>query len=130
MLPAAEKQAPRVAEPVAVMSLVPKVAASFMGAHLYLPGAWWVWKLTLLPALPVGAISNLVVHVITNDGRHREAIYDDWLPMKPADPKSVVQSTAWVPSTSEEKSAALRLKEAAPLAVQLSLARLALKQDA
>lgn len=128
-LPAAQDQAPSVVEHVALLSLLPKVAGSYMGVHLYLPRAWWVWKLTLLPALPVGAAFNLVLHVITNDGTHKEAIYDDWLPMKPADPASAVKCTAWLPSTSEEKSAALRLKEAAPLAVQLSLARLALKKE-
>lgn len=129
LLPTTEKQLPGFQEHVALLSLVPKVAASFVGAHLYLPGAWWVWKLTLLPALPVGAVVNLVAHVLTNDGRHKEAIYDDWLPMKPADPAAVVKCTAWLPSTSEEKSVALHLKEAAPLAVQLTLARLALKRD-
>lgn len=26
--------------------------ASYYGAHLYCPRAWWFWKLTLLPAVP------------------------------------------------------------------------------
>lgn len=124
LLPAAEKSVPDMAEGIAVLSLIPKVAASYFGAHLYLPQAWWLWKLTLLPAIPVGLAASLTIHLATNDGTHKEAIYDDWLPMKPEKPTS--NCTAWVPSSSEEKSAVLRLREAAPSAVQQCLSKVQL----
>jgi len=35
---------------------IPKLGASYYGAHIYCPRAWWFWKLTLLPALPAGLL--------------------------------------------------------------------------
>ena len=35
-----------VAVAVAGLSLMPKAAASYLGAHLYVPNAWWFWKLS------------------------------------------------------------------------------------
>lgn len=121
ILPIAEDGTPpEVGQGAALLSLVPKMAASYLGAHLYLPRAWWLWKLTLLPAIPVGLTGSLAIHFATNDGMIKEAIYDDWLPMKPAAPTDV-SCTAWRPSTSEQKSAAARFREAAPSAVQMSI---------
>ena len=42
LLPAADAQkSPELTQAVALSSLIPKIAASYCGAHLYVPGAWW-----------------------------------------------------------------------------------------
>ena len=42
LLPIAEQQdIPELTQAVALGSLVPKLAASYWGTHLHVPGAWW-----------------------------------------------------------------------------------------
>ena len=64
----------------------------------------------------------MAIHILLDDGRTKHAVYDDWLPMRPPENKDA--STAWLPSSSEKKSAAVRFREAAPSAVQMGLGNL------
>jgi hypothetical protein len=114
---------------VTFASLLPKAAGSYLGAHLYCPRAWWFWKLTLIPALPLSFGISLVIHFSTVDADKRrefaEAYAGPEVPFTPHDVTSRtsqdVGSTAWRPSLMDEKSSAVRLREAAPTAVQWAL---------
>ena len=44
-----------------------------------MPHAWWFWKLSLLPALPLNLGLTLAIHVLSNDGAVKHKVYDDWL---------------------------------------------------
>ena len=83
------------------------------------PHAWWFWKLSLLPALPLNIGLTLAIHVLSNDGAVKHKVYDDWLPMRPSEPLLI--NTAWRLSTAGSKSIQMRLCEAAPRPVQLVL---------
>ena len=126
LLPLVETTAPGLSNAVAASSLVPKAAASFAGAHLYVPFAHWFWKLTLLPALPISFSLSIAIMVLSDYGTSKEAIYDDWLPMTPQDTTETL-SMAWRPTMSGSKPAATRLREAAPRPVQILLEQSSLK---
>ena len=59
-------------------SLVPKALGSYLGAHLFVPRAWWFYKLTLLPALPLSFGISLVIYFATTDGGARREAVDGW----------------------------------------------------
>ena len=59
-------------------SLVPKAFGSYLGAHLFVPRAWWFWKLTLLPALPLSFGISLVIWGATIDGGARREAVEGW----------------------------------------------------
>jgi len=100
-------------------SLIPKAAASFLGAHWFLPKAHWFYKLTLLPALPLSVGISMAIQMISDDGSVKQAVYDDWLPMAPSEPSLI--STSWRPSAKDKKSMTVRLCEAAPRPLQIAL---------
>ena len=105
-------------------SLVPKAFGSYLGAHLFVPRAWWVYKLTLLPALPLSFGISLAIYFATTDGGARREAVDAYAgPEVPfSAPTSLdIGSTAWRASTQNDKSSATRLREAAPTAVQFAL---------
>ena len=79
------------------------------------------WKLTLLPALPVSFSLSMAIYILSDDGTVKHAVYDDWLPMQT--PEKETTSTAWLPSSAAKKSAAVRFREAAPSAVQMSFGK-------
>jgi len=128
LLPATEGSDGYLAPAIAIASLVPKAAGSYLGAHMYVPRAWWLYKLTLLPALPVSFAFSLAIHAGTSEGA--AAVAADRLgsagpevPFPPSASSSRIVSSAWQPSSSERKSAATRLRHAAPSPVQLALQR-------
>ena len=99
---------------IAVLSLIPKVA-SYFGAHLYLP--------SMVAGSPScrrfhGLAASLTIHLATNDGTHKEAIYDDWLPMKPESRRRIALRGS-VLLGGEERCVAIA--EAAPSAQQCPL---------
>ena len=105
-------------------SLIPKALGSFLGAHLFVPRAWWFYKLTLLPALPLSFGISIVIYFATTDGSARREAVDGWAgPEVPfSAPSSLdIGSTAWRTSSQNNKSPATRLREAAPTAVQFAL---------
>jgi len=105
-------------------SLVPKAFGSYLGAHLFVPRAWWFYKLTLLPALPLSFGISLLIYFATTDGGARREAVEGWAgPEVPfsAPTSQDIGSTAWRTSTQNDKSAATRLREAAPTAVQYAL---------
>lgn len=59
-------------------SLVPKALGSYLGAHLFVPRAWWFYKLTLLPALPLSFGISLLIYFATTDGGARREAVDGW----------------------------------------------------
>ena len=59
-------------------SLIPKALGSYLGAHLFVPRAWWFWKLTLLPALPLSFGISLVIWGATIDGGARREAVEGW----------------------------------------------------
>ena len=83
------------------------------------PHAWWFWKLSLLPALPLNLGLTLAIHMLSNDGAVKHKVYDDWLPMRPSEPLLI--NTAWRLSSAGSKGIQMRLCEAAPRPVQLVL---------
>lgn len=119
LFPAASTMQPFATDCLAGLSLVPKAAASYLGAHIFVPKAWWFWKLSLIPALPVSLGLSLVIHVATTHSPIQEKVYDDWLPMKPTEQESSqVNTMYWMPSLPGDKPAATRFVEAAPRPVQ------------
>jgi len=105
-------------------SLLPKAAGSYLGAHLFVPRSWWFYKLTLLPALPISFGVSMVIYFATTDGGARREAVDGWAgPEVPfSAPTSLdIGSTAWRVSTQNNKTYAIRLREAAPTAVQFAL---------
>ena len=102
---------------ISMASLVPKAAGSFLGAHLYVPHAWWFWKLTLLPALPLSFALSMAIHCASEQ---LSGSADHDVSGKNAE----VANTAWKPATCTSKSMATRAREAAPTPVQLVLLRL------
>ena len=116
-------------------SLIPKAAGSYFGAHLYVPRAWWFYKLSLLPALPVAAAISAVYYGATwkpsddvvdktdsppgfNEVSWQETA-EEFPQVRRVTP-TAVSNTAWAPSTSEKKSTAKRLVEAAPNPLQIA----------
>ena len=91
---------------------------------MQVPRAWWFYKLTLLPALPLSFGISILIHFATTDGGARREAVDGWAgPEVPfSAPSSLdIGSTAWRTSSQNDKSAATRLREAAPTAVQFAL---------
>ena len=129
LLPAAEKQdSGSVTAATAIASLVPKAAASYAGAHLYVPRAWWFWKLTLLPALPLSFGISFAIYIMTAETDSVNIEIEKMgvpiaLPETASKPQTA--STAWQPSSigSKPKSYATRFVEAAPTPLQLALER-------
>lgn len=108
-------------------SLIPKAAGSYLGAHLYVPHAWWVWKLTLLPALPLSFAISMAIYIAstpppgsTNGDVSGESA------AATSEPSLQIVSTAWLPSTPEPASIATRLRHAAPTSVQVAVRTLGL----
>ena len=107
---------------IAVASLVPKAAGSYFGTHVYVPKAWWFYKLTLLPALPISFTISLLVHFGTNNFTAEDGV-PHALPEGINKPQEGV-SSAWKPSTIEEKSTLKRLRDTAPTPIQIALKKL------
>jgi hypothetical protein len=108
---------------VASLSIVPKAAGSYLGAHLHVPRAWWVYKLTLLPALPLSFGISMLIHFATMDGTARREAAEAYAGPEaaftpPAADSSLAGSTQWQLSKANDKSHATRLREAAPSALQ------------
>jgi len=113
----------------AATSLLPKAAGSYLGAHLYVPRAWWFYKLTLLPALPISFGVSIVIHFATVDAGARREFAEAYAgPEVPFTPPTAsdMGSTMWRPSVMGDKSSAVRLREAAPTAVQFALKQVGL----
>ena len=118
---------------MSLASLIPKTAGSYLGAHLYVPRAWWFWKLSLLPALPVTMALSLTYYAATSQPEKlpdkSTSPYDvmGWqqtseeFPQVRKAPKTAVVNAAWSPSTSKKVSAGKRFVEAAPFPVQLAV---------
>lgn len=121
-------------------SLLPKLAGSYLGAHLCVPHAWWFWKLSLMPALPVCmALSSVYYYTTWHDNDEANEIDKtdaprgfnevDWretseeFPQVRLAKKSALVSTAWVPSSSAKRSLTTRFVEAAPTTVQIAILR-------
>lgn len=127
LLPAAERQnSGSLTAATAFASLVPKAAASYAGAHLYVPRAWWFWKLSLLPALPLSFGISFAVYIATAETDSVNIEIEKMgvpiaLPETASKPQTA--STAWQPSSigSVPKSLATRFREAAPTPLQLAL---------
>lgn len=130
-------------------SLVPKAAGSYLGATVYVPNAWWFWRLSLLPALPVSATFSVAYHLWTTskesgsaeaapppqggsvgdgeDGLKRPFDVVTWqedsseFPHVAKPRPSLVGNAAFQPSSSAPKSYAKRLLEAAPNPVQIAV---------
>ena len=135
LLPAAEAQGSgSLTAATAVASLLPKAAASYAGAHLYVPRAWWLWKLTLLPALPLSFGISLAVYIANAETDSVNIEIEKMgvpiaLPETASKPQTA--STAWQPSSigSKPKSYAARFREAAPTPMQLALERAGNKEE-
>ena len=113
---------------VSALSLLPKVGASYVGAHLYVPRAWWFWKLSLLPAFPVSLTVSLAMHALIapasevgSGGSENTAANELSEAASEGKMPKVVSSMAWRPSRQGEKPATERLREAAPTFVQAVL---------
>ena len=123
-----------------IASILPKAAGSFLGAHLYVPHAWWFWKLSLMPALPITfALSVAFKYAVWHDDDSANAVdksdgkvpkgfnevgwqeTSEEFPQVRRAPPSRVSNTAWAPSSSAKKSLATRFVEAAPNGVQLAI---------
>lgn len=120
---------------IAGASLIPKAAGSYAGVHLYLPQAWWFWKLSLMPALPISMGLSVGYYMATKQGKESEQPeippdrpFDvvDWQEsssefphVRQASKPSPVANAAFQPSSSDKKSVATRFLEAAPNAVQM-----------
>ena len=84
--------------------------------------AWWFYKLTLLPALPISFAISMLVHFGTNNFTAEDGV-PHALPEGINKPQEDV-SSAWKPSTIEEKSTAKRLRDTAPTPIQIALKKL------
>jgi len=110
------------------LSLLPKAGASYMGAHLYVPRAWWFWKLSLLPAFPVSLTVSLAMHALVAPAAEVGAGGSEVTAAAPEGSAAAseskvpkVVSMAWRPSRQEKKAVTERLREAAPTFVQVVL---------
>ena len=134
MAEAAGGSAGEVTMAVCGLSLVPKVAASYFGTHVYVPNAWWFWKLSLMPALPVSMLLSFAYFQATSRDKYAEPPKDperpfdvvswqqasDEFPHLDKAPPTNVANAAFQPSSTGPKSLSTRVLEAAPNPVQIA----------